>query len=493
MVTGACTSSPQAEPPSSASASLPSMSHTRAFEEVVCPTDVTAEIVTEVTCGYLTVPEDRSTPEGAEVRLFVARVQPPGEDPEPEPMLVVGTEFGTQANYGGIAPLAQRVNREIIFLDHRGSGHSEPSLGCPEIERLHPGILSRPWSRPAARTLVVDAAAACAGRLREAGVNLDAYGIEAIVADVEDVRVALEIDMWNLFSLGSTSLVHFALLREHPEHVRAVVLDTPTFPQIDPVATGIGGFQARLDELNAACTADPACSGTFGDLERLLRTAFERASFGEGTAAGTTVALDDVVGVRVLMDSFDTTEIIARIPLGIAGSLNGSPETNDAIAEAMLFGSALCVGYLSDCDKPLAHGANLSILCRNRAPFIDEGSIALAERQPWLVQAFAPSPMLAACEGWDVAAGDPALTEPVATDVPILILEGQYAWPDAARETIEGLSNAWVVEIPNWGTNALGSGDCALAIRNAWVADPTIPPETSCLDAITPIEFLTEP
>jgi pimeloyl-ACP methyl ester carboxylesterase len=491
LAVAACTSSGAASGPAPTAASAPAAAGAPALDEVVCPTDVTAEIVTKVSCGYVTVPEDRADPDGAEVRLFVARVQPPGEDPEPEPMLVVGTEIGTQANYGGIAPLAQRVNREVIFLDHRGSGHSEPLLACPELEELHPEILARPWSRLAARSLVVDAAAACATRLRAAGVNLDAYGIEAIVEDVEDVRVALGVDRWNLFSLGPTSLFHFATLRAHPDSVRAVVLDSPTFPQLDAVATPIGRVRESLDAVAAACAEDAACSGAYGDLHDLLRRAFERPGTGEGTADGVRVAVDDVTGVRALADSFGTEEEIAGIPFGIAASLAASTESNDAIAGWMLFGSALCVGYLVDCDKALAHGAHLSVLCRNRAPFVGEDSTAAAAEEPWLVRTFAPSPMLAACEGWDVEPGDPALAEPVRTDVPILVLVGQFAAPDAARASVDGLPNAWVVEVPAWGRNVLGSGDCALAIRNAWVADPTVPPETSCLDAIAPIEFAT--
>lgn len=46
------------------------------FDEVQCPEDVTSVVVGELTCGFLTVPEDRSDP-GRTVRVFAARIVPP--------------------------------------------------------------------------------------------------------------------------------------------------------------------------------------------------------------------------------------------------------------------------------------------------------------------------------------------------------------------------------------------------------------------------------
>ena len=97
-------------------------------------------MVGEVTCGYLTVPEDR-TEAGREVRLFVARIQPP-EVMHEDPMLVAGSDLANLPNYGGVAPLAQRVGREVIIMDTRGVGHSEPSLACPEVDEIRAAALS---------------------------------------------------------------------------------------------------------------------------------------------------------------------------------------------------------------------------------------------------------------------------------------------------------------------------------------------------------------
>ena len=93
------------------------------FSESPCPSDVTAVILEEASCGYLTVPERRDRPDGTQIRLFVVRIDPPGELSS-DPMIVVGGELGNRHDYGSLAPMAARTHRQVYLLDQRGSGLS---------------------------------------------------------------------------------------------------------------------------------------------------------------------------------------------------------------------------------------------------------------------------------------------------------------------------------------------------------------------------------
>ena len=44
------------------------------FQQGPCPDDVTHVVLTPVTCGFLTVLENRSEPGGDTIRLFVTRI-----------------------------------------------------------------------------------------------------------------------------------------------------------------------------------------------------------------------------------------------------------------------------------------------------------------------------------------------------------------------------------------------------------------------------------
>ena len=122
------------------------------FEKVQCPEDVALVILTSVSCGYLTVLEDRSKPDGRTIRLFAIRIQPPGDvRPSPDPMFDAGYEIAQVPSYASIGPLAQRTHREVILLDQRGTGHSQPSLACPEVRDESERFLASRISDPSVR------------------------------------------------------------------------------------------------------------------------------------------------------------------------------------------------------------------------------------------------------------------------------------------------------------------------------------------------------
>ena len=92
----------------------------------------------------------------------------------------------------------------------------------------------------------------CHDRLVGEGIDLAAYNMAEVAADVEDLRIALGVDQWNLKGFGTGRYV-FEIIRQHPESVRAAYLDTPEAPEHDLLSTAIIGTRLALGELTAAC------------------------------------------------------------------------------------------------------------------------------------------------------------------------------------------------------------------------------------------------
>lgn len=137
----------------------------------------------------------------------------------------------------------------------------------------------------------------------------------------------------------------------------------------------------------------------------------------------------------------------------------------------------------------------LTVLCRDEVPFVDRSTLADSLRGDAAYQAvFGSNPDLDACLAWDVPAAEAVMGEPVTGDVPVLILTGQFdphSPTPVAEEAASKLARAYVVEIPGQGHNVLGTGDCAVSIRNAWVAHPESPPDaTGCLASLS-VSFAT--
>jgi pimeloyl-ACP methyl ester carboxylesterase len=475
------------------------------FRQAPCPEDVTRVVLTPVTCGFLTVLENRSKPYGDTIRLFVTRIQPPGGNPAADPVLILGIDLGKTPDYAGFAPGAQRVNRELILVDQRGTGHSEPNLACPEVERLGERLVGMRLTDPQMREDLRSAVEACHGRLTSEGIDLSAFNLTESASDAEDVRRALGIRRWNIASYGSASRIALEVVRRFPERIRAMWFDTPQFPQVDEVTLGITGTQYALGQIFADCAADPVCSRRFPDLSNALQEAVVQldeepvtvtvADSPAGAAGHPIRVMVDggalLRAVRAMVSNIDLG-MAPRVPAIIFDALEGDVE----LAAYLLSEEPLCLGYQPVCGaQPLFEGALFSILCHDEVPFVEASRLAsMAGGDPGFQDAYVANPYLDVCEAWEVGEATSVAHRPVSSDIPMLIYVGGY---DAygplpvAEQAVASLSGSFLVDVPYQGHNVLGSLDCYRDIRNAWIEDPTSPPDTGCIEEIPPTAFAT--
>jgi hypothetical protein len=96
------------------------------------------------------------------------------------------------------------------------------------------------------------------------------------------------------------------------------------------------------------------------------------------------------------------------------------------------------------------------------------------------------------CENWPVQQADPSVKEPVQSDVPTLILEGEFdpVTPLAyAQEVAQHLNNSTVVEFPGVGHNVLAASACASEIARAFIDDPSAKVDDACLAEMSGVAF----
>jgi pimeloyl-ACP methyl ester carboxylesterase len=454
--------------------------------------------LTPATCGFLTVLEDRSRPEGRTIKLFVVRVEPAGGHPAPDPVFVAG-DLGEAPGWADNAGLAQRVNREVILMDQRGTGHSEPNLECPEVSSLAEELVGSRLSDPATRQDLRKAVGACRARLVASGIDLSQYDLQENAADVEDLRQALGISRWNLTSHGTTSRILLELMRRFPQHIRSVVLDTPSFPQASDPVEAIQGTKAALGQLFADCAAQPACDRRFPDLPhampkavaRLARTPIEVKVSDSGAATRAGHAIGVIVdggaflrAIRAMASDIDLG-LASKVPATIYAAIDGDVGT---VARLLSDDSGLCVGYEPKCgvEHPFVEGAYYSVLCHDEAPFADPSQLAsLAHGDAGYLEAYANGPYLSdICPVWKAERAEPEAAAPVTSSIPTLIYVGAYDSYGSSRVTDEAastLSRAFIVPVSSVGHNAMSTSECYIDIRNAWMETLTSAPDTSCI------------
>ncbi len=485
----ACTTAqPEPSPGPTAAAFAPE------FAGAACPADVEVTLLVDHSCGYLTVLQNRSDDDGAWARLLVVRMDPPGGAASPDPVLVAGADIGDEPQIGSFAPLAARVGRTVYVLEPRGVGHSVPALTCPEVEELAVEVVESPSDDERAREHFLDAVEVCRARLVADGVDIGGFGVAEAAADIEDLRRALDIPQWNLVSYGSNSRFVLESVRRFPDAVRAVAMDSPELPQFG-IGRGPDALTAAIGNLSEACAQQPACESAAPDLDALLRDAIARLDatpleievtdgrLAEQAGGAVEVRLDGGSALRAMRLALagDGPAYAARLPAAIAAAAAGEPPA--LFAEILGNDPSLCAGYRPLCprDRTFSLGVYLSVVCGDPAP-AQEGGEAPYRRL------FEDNPYLAACESWSVPPANSGTNEPLATDLPVLIMTGaldSFSGALAAADAAADLPNALVLEVPGQTHNVLGFSDCTLAIRNAWIDEPGARPDTACLEELT--------
>ena len=207
------------------------------YETTPCPQPNIAgfpdlDFPSDVRCGYLTVLENRAKPDGRRIRIFVMRAPAVSATPKPDPIVYLSGGPGGAGSFEVAFMVEHGLNadREVIFVDQRGTHHADPRLGCPEWEQYVYDAVSLPFA--AESTTAADAAAvkACRDQWAATGVDLAAYNSTENAADIAELRVALGIDSWNVYGVSYGSKLALIVLRDHPQGIRSVVLDSVSPP-----------------------------------------------------------------------------------------------------------------------------------------------------------------------------------------------------------------------------------------------------------------------
>jgi pimeloyl-ACP methyl ester carboxylesterase len=221
-------------------------------------------------CGYLVVPENRGNPASRTIKVAYAILQAHSANPQPDPVVYLAGGPGDNSlksdwvSYWLASSL--RENRALILVDPRGTGYSVPQMKCPANTPPDAGSQDHP---SAEETIARDLAwaQACRALLVSQGFDLTAYSSMTNANDLEDLRQALGYAQWNLYGTSYGTRTALVTMREYPQGLRSVVLDSVLPPQVDRIGNDPAGKANSLATLFAACRADPVCNSAYPNLE----------------------------------------------------------------------------------------------------------------------------------------------------------------------------------------------------------------------------------
>jgi pimeloyl-ACP methyl ester carboxylesterase len=463
------------------------------FSPSDCPSKVPAGYTVE--CGTVTVPEDHSRPGSPSLQLPVAIVHSVGENPAPDPVLFIDGGPGSRTLdvmsfwLEFISPLLE--TRDVVFFDQRGTGYSQPALRCPEMD---PYVTD-----PLEGYRLIEPLVVCRDRLTSQGIDLSAYTSAQNAADIGLLREALGYEEWNLYGVSYGTRVALTVLRDRPQGVRSAILDAMTPIEANLLLEDPAHAAAARQRLFAACDDDPICRTVYPDLERVYADVVHDLAidpvpleiYNTKTGESKTEVLDGAAFNGWVLDSLPMPNasgapgLIYEVQAGnyqsIVAALESGWESEDP-----------------DQEQRAAIGLQLAVICGEEAPFVTPAEmekILIAYPPEVDFSATLDEVYYTACQAWGAGPANPLENMPVSSDVPVLILTGEYdaaRTPDDVRRAAETLSRSTVVEFPGAGHSVVLAGPCPLAIMNRFLDDPAAAPDVSCTaDMDTPQFFVT--
>jgi pimeloyl-ACP methyl ester carboxylesterase len=463
---------------------------TEAFQPAPCDAilDPLAPPVPNAVCGYVSVPLDHADANLGAIRIAVSYFDNAREGP-PMMAFLGGPGIGNAGLLGAFAG----APFPILMMDERGTGSSEPSLDCPEVEADFEMRLTEPFFHQPALERYRVALQQCHDRLADANVDLGKFGSDQSARDIGIVHRALGLDEVTLLGASYGSRLILTKLREEPEGVRGVILESPV-----PVEWNM--FEARpvvesdaLQHLFRACLDDQICDEAHGDLMPVVADIMARLDAEPLTVTVFRAVGDDKLPMLVdgdmflflIMSAMGDTFMIPRLPQLITRVYEGDIEGVVALGESAM--------EMIDPIFPFSEGMTTSVLCYEEEPFNDPSAIEAAVENT--IDLFDPRNYEEAvddCAIWDIEAAGPIENQPVQSDVPALVIVGAFdpITPVSNAEMIaSAMPKATVVVHLSGGHGAGPSSPCTLGLVDSFFADPSATLDTSCVDGLTEPRF----
>ena len=480
-------------------------------ETIVCPFKGEIKYKPgEISCGLLTVPENREKSRSRTIKLHFVKlharkpekwdVKEKGEWKKREDPIIYLTG-GPGAKAAGYVKRFKdhgaRDVRDMYILEQRGIGDSGDF--CPKYSLFDPAA-SNKENFDEYRRGGLAAMENCFAAAKAARVDLSAYNTIENARDVEALRHALGFDKWNVWGISYGSILGQAYIKQDPAGIRAVILDA-----IVPIVPGahfqrIGThFQRDLDLLEKACTENKTCAAAFPDFQARLKAAMAKAK----TDPITVDAIDTELFPAGKGWFFG--DLVGGIPFSALYEQDNYPTLPaliDAIARKVEKGDnasfrLLTAGGQGGGGFAISQGMYNAIACNDGWFGQLHDAVAQDEIDHPELASLLPSPesideMAAICKRYGMAPRPEEQYAAVATDIPAVIADGQMdpiTPPPLAKAIVPGFSNGTYVEFPYAGHGPTRSVKCAGDFVTKFFDAPEGKVDTKCADDMTAPKF----
>jgi len=400
--------------------------------------------------GRFAVPENRSSASPRMIELAFVRLPSLAKHPDPPVVWLAGGP-GRSGIEDLDTPLLVlllelRKHSDILVLDQRGTGLSNPRLDCPGAIVFRKDL---PLDRENVIGALEESARKCSGLWRSRGVDLAGYNTRESAEDVEDLRRAVGAPKLRILAGSYGTHLALALLRAHGDRIERAALVGVVGP--DQLRRLPSDTDEQLASIATLVRSDRALSKRMPDFlttvrqirDRLAeRPAVVQVSGDEGVESVTVGRFDLAWFTRSLLSS---RRSISRLPAIFASMSEGDFSELAATSLGWRMSPLPSASmFLMRC----ASGATAPRLARIEA---ERGSATLPDAADLAEDRV--------CAAWGVPRLGDDFRGPVSSAVPTLFVSGSLDGDTPERNTHEilaGFSKAARLQIDGAAHSLLG-------------------------------------
>lgn len=440
-------------------------------------------------CGELSVKENPDDPASADIVLSVLRLPAISPAPAADPLfLIQGGPGGSSiemANQIHAYFTDVRKNRDLIFVDQRGTGKSNP-LHC-DLTGENIDLLSEAEQIELQQSQLKK----CAEQYQS---NAEFYTTVHAVQDLEAVRKALGYQQINLWGGSYGTRVALEYARRYPQQARAIVLDG-----VAPVAITLPKYFARdamaaLAAVNNECRVQTDCATEFGDIVQKAETVLQRLRNAQEKG--------EVIRVHYEHPRNQNKEELYLTPRTFSSLIFMSLYSRDltvllprAISTAEQEDYRLIAALASLSSEQMqfmniAQAMRYSVICNEDWPQMTAADIAQSES---FIGINFMQEMAAICAFWPKAQLPADYWQPIKSDVPALLLSGKHdpVTPEYWAKLVgEHLTNATLLSAAG-GNHSISTEGCVPQIIAQFIERAAMQSvKTECVNNIKPLPLV---
>ena len=446
-------------------------------------------------CVWVIVPIDRADPAAGNMGIS-AIIRPGTGDGSLPPLAVLqGGPGGASSDLALL--LASRPHAQVL-IDQRGVGFGSYNSWCPELLGVLVEMVEA--TRERADAIGSGAAGECSDRLRQdpgfASISTDAHA-----ADVVDVMVALGYEQWLLYGVSYGTTIGLEVLRDAPAGLAGAVLDGVYPANLDVDAAIVEGAERVVRELDTECSDDPVCSAILAEasgertatMEGLLAMLIDRFNAdpmvvhlpaNETTMMEPIDALIDGDSVAGVVFQMLYNEFTATLVPGVLAGLERPPDPDrveeDGVVTAPKLVASIGVEVASQQFHSGAPSTFAAVACAEGLPHASGPPSGISD----FAAAVVGEGLAKQCEPWTVAES-PLPSEPVRSDLPVLLISGWFdpitppSFAEAAAEHLPHSTHV-VSRTRGHGIWVWGYDNCVDRIVTDFLAEPGAGLDTAC-------------